>query len=138
MASAKKGAEKWLSAITEKYTNTDHKWIHGVKAKSSYRSFVNLQRGTSSEICISTSLDKTVEVNGPFLTMSACIWPENTRTKTCKKKKKPKKKPTKKTKTKQKTKTTPNKQTKKPTNNKKQPPKPHLHRLFICVPVAMF
>ncbi|CAM9326740.1 unnamed protein product, partial [Bubo scandiacus] len=91
MASAKKGAEKWLSAITEKYTNTDHKWIHGVKAKSSYRSFVNLQRGTSSEICISTSLDKTVEVNGPFLTMSACIWPENTRTKTCKKKKKKKK-----------------------------------------------
>uniref|UniRef100_A0A8D0EYR0 Uncharacterized protein n=1 Tax=Strix occidentalis caurina TaxID=311401 RepID=A0A8D0EYR0_STROC len=136
MASAKKGAEKWLSAITEKYTNTDHKWNHGVRAKCSYRSFVNLQRGTRSEICISTSLDKTVEVNGPFLTMSTCIWPENTRQRLARKK-------TKQNKKNPKTEHPhPHPQKKKTTHHKKkpktQPPKPHLHRLYICVPVAMF
>lgn len=44
------------------------------------------ERGTRSKICISTSLNKALEVNGPFLIISACVWPENTtRAETCKK-----------------------------------------------------
>lgn len=61
-----------------------------MSTKCSHRSFVNLQRRTRSEICISTSLDKAAEANGPCPTIPTCIWPENTkRAKTCKKPKQP-------------------------------------------------
>lgn len=44
-----------------------------------------IKRGTRSKLCVSTSLDKALKVNGPFLIISACVWPEDTRAETCKK-----------------------------------------------------
>lgn len=66
------------------------------------------ERGTRSKLCISTSSDKALKVNGPFLIISACVWTENTRAEACKK-------------------TQPN-----------QPEITHLHKLFVCVPITMF
>lgn len=66
------------------------------------------KRGTRSKLCVSTSLDKALKVNGPFLIISACVWPENTRAETCKK------------------------------TQTNQPEITHLHKLFLCVPITVF
>lgn len=67
------------------------------------------ERGTRHKLCISTSLDKALKVNGPFLIISARVWPKNaTRAETWNK------------------------------TQTNQPEITHLHKLFVCAPITVF